>query len=150
MPTTHFETTLPDPKANDLGRDSPLNKRLGNLRREIASFPMAEQITDAPRALPYRDDLFAGRTELRVSEHALREAHKEGIRAKDIIYLVLTGEVIERYPNRRRILVSGRYRDTDLNVHVVCDYSDPIEVVVTTVYIPTRSRWRSFRRRRHH
>jgi hypothetical protein len=109
---------------------------------------MVEQIADVPRVLPYRDDLFAGRTELRVSEHALREAHKEGIRAKDIIYIVLTGEVIERYPQRRRVLISGRYRDMDLHVHVVCDYSDLIEVVITTVYIPARKRWRSFRRRR--
>lgn len=111
---------------------------------------MAEQIADTTGALPYRDDLFAGRTELRVTEHALREAHKEGIRGKDIIYIVLTGELIERYPQRRRVLVSGRYRDTDLHVHAVCDYSDPVEVVVTTVYIPTRARWRSFRRRRRH
>ena len=37
--------------------------------------------------LPSRDDLLAGRTELRVSEHALREAHKEGLRGKDITVL---------------------------------------------------------------
>ncbi len=99
--------------------------------------------------LPYREDLFAGRTALRVSEHALREAHKEGIRGKDIIYAILTGEVVERYPDRRRALVSGKYRGTDLHVHVVCDYSDYDEIVAVTVYIPTRDTWSSHCQRRH-
>jgi hypothetical protein len=100
-------------------------------------------------AFPYRDDIFAGRTELRVSEHALHEAHKEGLRGKDIIYAILTGEVVERYPNRRRVLISGEYRGTDLHVHVVCDYRDLTEVVAVTVYIPSRTNWASPNQRRH-
>jgi hypothetical protein len=109
---------------------------------------MAEHITEDPNVLPYRQDIFAGRTEFRVSEHALREAHKEGIRAKDIVYTIFTGEVVERYPDRRRVLISAPFRDSDLYVHVVCDYSDYHELVAVTVYIPTRSDWASPRQRR--
>lgn len=110
---------------------------------------MAEQIGERSKALPYREDVLGGRTALRVSEHALREAHKEGIRGRDIVYAVLTGEVIERYPDRRRALISGPYRYADVEVHVVCDYTDINEIVVVTVYIPTRRHWSGFHQRRH-
>jgi len=109
---------------------------------------MAEKPTGSPGELPYRQDIFAGRLMLRVSDHALREGHKEGIRGKDIIHIVMTGQIVERYPKRRRILISGTYRNTNLPVHVVCDYSDLDELVITTVYIPSRENWSSFRRRR--
>ena len=109
---------------------------------------MAEKSTRSPDELPYRQDIFAGRTMLRVSDHALREGHKEGIRGKDIIYIVMTGEIVERYPKRRRILISGNYRNTNLPIHVVCDYSDLDELVIATVYIPSRKGWSSFRQRR--
>lgn len=109
---------------------------------------MAEHITEDSGFLPYRQDIFAGRTEFRVSEHALREAHKEGVRAKDIVYAIFTGEVVERYPDRRRVLISAPFRDLDLHLHVVCDYSDHYELVAITVYIPTREEWASPRQRR--
>jgi hypothetical protein len=105
---------------------------------------------DEEKGYPYRNDIFAGRTELRVSEHALHEAHKEGLRGKDIIYAILTGEVVERYPDRRRVLISGEYRGTNMHVHVVCDYRDLTEVVAVTVYIPSRTKWASPNQRRHH
>jgi hypothetical protein len=94
------------------------------------------------------DDLFGGRNEIRVSRHALREAHKEGLRGRDIIYAVLTGTVVERYPKRRRILISSQHNKIDLPIHVVCDYTDLYEVVVVTVYIPNRIRWAHPLRRR--
>jgi len=37
--------------------------------------------------------------------HALTEAKKDGVTPEDAIYAILTGEVIEEYPNRQRILV---------------------------------------------
>jgi hypothetical protein len=111
---------------------------------------MSHAPTSRPEALPYRDDLLAGRTELRVSHHALREAHKEGLRGKDIIYTVLTGEIVERYPERRRALIAGHYPGTELHIHVVCDYSDYNVIVAVTVYIPTRQHWSSHRQRRLH
>ncbi len=86
-------------------------------------------------------DLLELRDELRVSRHALREAYKEGLRGKDIIYAIFEGEVIEHYPRRRRVLIAGPMADTAIPLHVVCDYTDLNEIVAVTVYIPKRSRW---------
>ena len=94
------------------------------------------------------EDLFGGRSELRVSQHALREAHKEGLRGRDIIHAVLTGTVVERYPERRIILIAGAHTKSSLPIHVVCDYSDLYVVVVITVYIPNRLHWAHPLRRR--
>lgn len=94
------------------------------------------------------EDILGGRSELRVSNHALREAHKEGLRGKDIINTVLNGALIECYPNRRRVLIAGEYKNTSLPIHVVCDYTDLDVVVVVTVYIPNRWRWAHPLRRR--
>jgi hypothetical protein len=94
------------------------------------------------------EDILGGRCELRVSEHALREAHKEGLRGKDIIYAVLTGTIVERYPKRRRVLIAGIYKHSSLPIHIVCDYSDEVVAVVVTVYIPNRLRWAHPLRRR--
>ncbi|TFG69599.1 MAG: DUF4258 domain-containing protein [Anaerolineales bacterium] len=94
------------------------------------------------------EDLFVGREELRVSDHALREAHKEGLRGRDIIYIILTGTVVERYPDRRRVLIAGIHKNNGLPIHIVCDYTDVKIVVVVTVYIPNRFRWAHPLRRR--
>jgi hypothetical protein len=94
------------------------------------------------------EDIFGGRGELRISRHALREAHKEGLRGKDIIYAALTGSVVERYPRRRRILVAATHFKLNLPIHIVCDYTDLYEVVVVTVYIPNRLHWTHPLRRR--
>jgi hypothetical protein len=67
------------------------------------------------------EDLLAQRERLRVSEHALREAHKEGLRGKDILYAIFNGKIIEHYPERDRVLIA--------------------EIVAVTVYIPNRPRW---------
>jgi hypothetical protein len=86
-------------------------------------------------------DLLELGSELRVSKHALREAYKEGLRGKDIIYAIFKGEVIEHYPRRRRVLISGPITKTNVPLHVVCDYADADEIVAVTVYIPHRSHW---------
>ncbi len=87
------------------------------------------------------EDLLALRESLRVSDHALREAHKEGLRAKDIFYAIFNGQVVEHYPDRKRVLISGPIRKFGLPVHVVCDYSDTEAIVAVTVYIPNRPNW---------
>ena len=87
------------------------------------------------------EDLLAQREYLRVSEHALREAHKEGLRGKDILYAIFNGEVIEHYPERARVLIAGPVVEFPLPIHVVCDYTDVTEIVAVTVYIPNRPRW---------
>ncbi len=86
-------------------------------------------------------DLLELRDELRVSRHALREAYKEGLCGKDIIQAIFEGQVIENYPRRRRVLIAALVADTNVPMHVVCDYADIKEIVAVTVYIPTRSHW---------
>jgi hypothetical protein len=71
---------------------------------------------------------------LRVTGHALTEASKDGVRAKDIVHVILTGETIESYPERERLLILGRHPKQNISIHIVCDYSDPDEAVVVTVY----------------
>ena len=87
------------------------------------------------------EDLLERRHKLRVSLHALREAYKEGLRGKDILYAIFEGEIIEWYPDRDRVLILGPVAECDLPLHVVCDYKDNKEIVAVTVYIPSREEW---------
>jgi hypothetical protein len=87
------------------------------------------------------EDLLGRRRKLRISFHALREAYKEGLRGRDILHAVFTGQVIERYPNRDRVLIVGPVAKADLPLHVVCDYADTDEIVAVTAYVPSRSEW---------
>ncbi len=86
-------------------------------------------------------DLLTCRRDLRVSLHALYEAYKEGLRGRDIIYAIFRGRIVEHYPGRRRVLVSGPIPKLGLPLHVVCDYADNDEIVAVTAYIPSRSKW---------
>ncbi len=87
------------------------------------------------------EDLLELRETMRLSDHALREAHKESLRANDVFYAFFNGEVVEHYSDRQRVLIAGPIHDSDLKVHLVCEYSDPEEIVAITVYIPDRPKW---------
>jgi hypothetical protein len=87
------------------------------------------------------EDLLERRSELRVSMHALREAYKEGLRGRDIVYAIFKGRVIERYPERNRVLLLGPGPKSGPPLHVVCDYTDTDEIVAVTVYVPNRLQW---------
>jgi hypothetical protein len=89
-------------------------------------------------------DLLDPRRDLRVSVHAMREAYKEGLRGKDILYAIFKGKIIERYPDRDRVLILGPTAKAGLPLHVVCDYTDVKEIVAVTVYIPNRSDWSAY------
>ncbi len=95
------------------------------------------------------EDLLASRDRLRVSNHALREAHKEGLRARDIFHALFHGKIVEQYPERRRVLIVGPARKFSMPVHVVCDYTDARELVAVTVYIPNRPDWLTAKIRSH-
>lgn len=80
--------------------------------------------------------------------HALTEAKKDGIEPEDIVYVLLTGKIIESYADRQRVLVYGEMLN-QLPLHVVCDYSDEDMIYITTVYIPSREEWsHNFQRRK--
>ena len=87
------------------------------------------------------EDLLERGYKLRVSLHALWEAYKEGLRGRDILYAIFKGQVIEHYPDRDRVLISGPTPEFDLPLHVVCDYTDRDEIVAVTVYVPSRAEW---------
>ncbi len=55
--------------------------------------------------------------------HAITEGKKDGVEPEDILYVLLTGGIIERYPERQRVLVYGEMLN-GLPLHVVCNYSD--------------------------
>lgn len=72
--------------------------------------------------------------------HALTESKKDGIQPEDVVYVLLTGKIIEEYPERERLLVYGTLKN-DLPVHVVCDLSDMDLMYIPTVYIPSKTEW---------
>ena len=67
--------------------------------------------------------------------HALLEAKKDGVEPEDIVTVILTGEIIEEYPDRKRLLIYGRMANR-LPLHVVCDHSTANLVIIPTVYVP--------------
>ena len=89
------------------------------------------------------EDLLASHEAMRLTEHALFEAYKESLRAKDIFHAIFNGDVLEHYPRRHRVLIVGPSMGFDLHIHVVCDYAHRDEILAITVYIPDRPRWTS-------
>ena len=73
-------------------------------------------------------------------DHAITEAKKDGVEPEDVVYVLLTGKIVERYPKRHRILVYGTMLNA-LPLHVVCDYSDKNIMYIPTVYIPSDGEW---------
>jgi hypothetical protein len=85
------------------------------------------------------------RNEFSFTGHAVVEGRKEGVTPHDVRQVLLTGEIIEEYPERRRCLISGHTKE-NIPVHVTCEYRDWLEdehedLVVVTVYVPSKSRW---------
>lgn len=72
--------------------------------------------------------------------HSITEGKKDGVEPEDIIYVLLTGKIIEQYPERQRVLVSGKMTN-GLPLHVVCNYFDPYMLYIVTVYIPSDEEW---------
>jgi hypothetical protein len=72
--------------------------------------------------------------------HALTEGKKDGVEPEDILYVLLNGKIIERYPDRQRSLVYGEMMN-GLPLHVVCNYADPDMIYIVTVYIPSDAEW---------
>ena len=72
--------------------------------------------------------------------HAITEGKKDGVEPEDIIYVLLTGKIIEEYPNRQRVLIYGIMLN-GLPLHVICNYSDSKMIYIVTVYIPSDDEW---------
>jgi hypothetical protein len=79
--------------------------------------------------------------------HALTEAKKDGVEPEDVVGVILSGKVIEEYPDRKRVLLWGEMANK-LPLHVVCDYSAATVIVIPTAYIPSSREWVKFRIRK--
>jgi hypothetical protein len=79
--------------------------------------------------------------------HALTEGKKDGVEPEDVVYVLLTGKVIEEYPERERLLIYGEMPN-QIPLHVVCDLSDEDVMYIPTVYIPSREDWIRFQIRK--
>lgn len=89
--------------------------------------------------------------EYAVSDHAIIEARKDGIDPKTVEKLekvVLNGKIIEKYPERQRMLIYGVVVEDDLPVHIVVDYSEIEEPVFVTSYVPDSRYWIKFQIRK--
>ncbi|MEW6545136.1 MAG: DUF4258 domain-containing protein [Nitrospirota bacterium] len=75
-----------------------------------------------------------------VTDHAITEGVKDGITVADMIRVIETGKIIERYPERHRCLIYGRSND-GLPIHVVIDYRARRSVDIVTTYVPQREQW---------
>ena len=83
--------------------------------------------------------------------HSLTRISERGFQPQDIRNALLTGKVIEDYPNDRRghsFLIWGK-STTGKDLHVVCGITDDILWIIT-VYEPTPDRWETAERRKHH
>ena len=75
-----------------------------------------------------------------VTDHALTEGFKDGISVADMLHVIQTGKIIERYPGRRRCLIYG-HNAAAIPVHVVVDFSAGRSVDIVTTYVPQRDQW---------
>ena len=88
-----------------------------------------------------------------IKSHAAVHALKEGFERKHMVEAVLDGTLIEDYADVKRALLCGRTMlspDTEIYLHVVCEYADPAYIEFVTAYIPDEVEWESppFRRRK--
>lgn len=89
-----------------------------------------------------------------IKRDAILHAVKEGFTRQDIVDAIMSGQVIEEYPDRSRVLICGRTTlssQVTIYLHVLCEYSDPLYVEIITAYIPDERIWESppfYRRKR--
>jgi hypothetical protein len=85
-----------------------------------------------------------------IRPHTIQHGLKEGFMMGHVIEAIMNGKEIERYLDRSRVLIYGRPLLTDhvrLDLHVVCNYSDPSEIDIVIAYIPDPEEWETpFRR----
>lgn len=88
-----------------------------------------------------------------IRNHAVLHALKEGFEGEDMVDAIMNGQIIEAYPEAKRVLICG-YTNLDPRVkiylHVVCEHTDPIYIEIVTAYIPDESLWEKpdFKRRK--
>jgi len=88
---------------------------------------------------------------IRISDHADEECHNDGLTFDDVFASVLSGKIIEEYPEDKpypSCLIYGRNFKNE-PIHSVWGYNPEKEAgVLITVYRPDPARWIDFKRRR--
>lgn len=86
-----------------------------------------------------------------VKLHAVQHALKEGFGEQEMVKSILSGQIIEEYPERYRTLICGQTTIEDISIylHVVCEQNYPDQIELVTAYIPNEREWEKppFRRR---
>ena len=79
-----------------------------------------------------------------VKPHATLHALKEGFDELDMVDAILSGRIIEEYPDDQRVLICGKTNlstTTTIYLHIVCEHRDPNYVEFITAYIPDETMW---------
>jgi len=91
---------------------------------------------------------FVQRGEIFFTDHAVRQMAKRDIDDVEVAEVILSGEIIEEYPDDKyspSCLIFGQ-TNREKPLHVVC--SLPPRVRIITVYQPDPDEWTDFRRRK--
>ena len=89
-----------------------------------------------------------------IKRDAILHAVKEAFARQDIVDAIMSGQVIEEYPDRNRVLICGKTAlspQVTIYLHVLCEYGDPVYIEIITAYIPDERIWESpplYRRKR--
>jgi hypothetical protein len=84
------------------------------------------------------------------SKHATDQSIKRDISAEETKEAILSGEMIEDYPEDKygpSCLIFGRTAE-GRPIHVQCSYSSRPLAKIITLYEPNANRWTNFRKRR--
>ena len=79
--------------------------------------------------------------------HLITEMDKEGIPVEEATTIILSGKIIEEYPERERVLVAG-FTSDQIPTHIVCDLSMEGIVQLVTGYIPDSQQWFGTKKRK--
>src|ERR1041384_816306 len=83
-----------------------------------------------------------------IKSHAVIHALKEGFDRTNIVEAVLNGSIIEDYADAQRVLVCGKtmvMTATEIYLHVVCEYADPVLRGIRDGLFQTSKNWRVHR-----
>jgi len=79
-----------------------------------------------------------------VRSHTVAHMFKEGFDEDDVVKAILTGNVLEVYPEACRCLILGfptGRSGAKIPLHIVCDYFDSQWIDIVTAYIPQKPWW---------
>ena len=79
---------------------------------------------------------------IRITQHAQQEMVEEDITLDELLEAIVTGQVLENYPEHRRgacCLLNG-HSQQDRPLHIVCTTAQPVLIIITA-YEPKSPKW---------